>query len=55
MLTTTEKQVLTHLVKAELAHFSKERKSLSIGMAKDFLKAEHEYVDLLRGLIDKLK
>lgn len=51
MFNTDEKTVLKDLVKRELDGMGKEECCVPVG----FLKAKHEYVHFLEGLMEKLK
>ena len=50
-----EKEFLRSLVKKELERVKDVQKKTSIGSSPAFLKAEHETVDFLKGLLEKLK
>lgn len=54
-MTPDEKKYLRELVKKELEHFKKEKKTLFIAMPVQFLKGEHDYQHFLENLLKKLE
>lgn len=56
-LNRKEKLLLKELVKKELVHVKKDKKTLVVdaGLGLRFLKGEHEYEDFLKDLLKKLK
>ncbi len=53
-LTANEKKYLKAIVQKELAHFTKEQKTLFLDMPISFLKGEHDYKHFLEELLKKL-
>lgn len=55
MFSNEEKEYLRDVVKRELEAFRKQEKTVALGSAVRFLKAEHEYGHFLERLLEKLK
>lgn len=53
-LTKNEKAYLKEVVKKELEHFAREKKTLLTNLPPQFLKGEHDYQHFLENLLKKL-